>query len=101
MISDGANAAGRKNAGELTARLRARGILGVPFSKIIGGVALLKPPDANLILREQGAVALCSVFDNTPPEPVATSVQPNTGGGAVPEIELDSCKDGPSPFRQA
>ena len=49
----------------------------------------MKPPDANLILREQGADALRSVIDNTPPEPVTTSIQPNTGGDAVPEIELD------------
>jgi putative DNA primase/helicase len=57
----------------------------------------LKPPDANLILREQGADALRSVFDNTPPEPPTTSVQPNTGGGAVPEIELDFARTASHP----
>ena len=58
---------------------------------------MLKPPDANLILREQGADALRSVIDNTPPEPVTTSVQPNTGGDAVPEIELDFARTASHP----
>src|ERR1700729_2606040 len=50
VIGD-SNDAGRKNAGELKARLRARG-LEVIFRSLVA--ALLKPPDVNQILREHG-----------------------------------------------
>jgi hypothetical protein len=50
---------------------------------------MLKPPDANQILREQGTDALRDIIDNTPPEQAITSVQPDTRDDAEPEIERD------------
>jgi hypothetical protein len=45
--------------------------------------ALLKPPDANLILREQGVDALRAIIDSTPPEPIASARKDD--GEAKPE----------------
>jgi putative DNA primase/helicase len=58
---------------------------------------LLKPPDANQILCEQGPDALRAIIDNTPPEQLMTSVQPDTRDDAEPEIERDLTGSGPSP----
>ena len=59
--------------------------------------ALVKPPDANQILREQGTDALRAIIDKTPPERLVTSVQPDTRDDAVPEIERDLTGSDPSP----
>jgi hypothetical protein len=50
--------------------------------------ALLKPPDANLILREQGVDALRAIIDSTPPEPIASARKDD--GEAKPEPEADA-----------
>jgi hypothetical protein len=49
--------------------------------------ALLKPPDANLILREHGVDALRAIIDSTPPEPIASARKDEDEGEAKPEPE--------------
>jgi hypothetical protein len=46
---------------------------------------LLKSPDANLILREQGVEALRAIIDSTPPQPIASARKDEHEGEAKPE----------------
>ena len=48
---------------------------------------MLKPPDANLILREHGVDALRAIIDSTPPEPIASARKDEDEGEAKPEPE--------------